>query len=84
MTDHIWPVSISNYNYLIDQPKSAWAWEFLRRNADYRSDAIRTAQSSTIRSSARNGLRITRLLGHQSEAEAWGLCSFRRSGSNNI
>ena len=39
MSAHIWPLSLDSYDYLVGQPKSAWAWEFLRRNARYRADA---------------------------------------------
>jgi Proteobacterial transcriptional regulator-like domain len=83
MSAHIWPLSLDSYDYLVSQPKSAWAWEFLRRNARYRADARQSALLGTIvQSRARNGFCITRLSRRQCEAEAWGLYSFRRSNAN--
>ena len=82
MSAHIWPLSLDSYDYLVGQPKSAWAWEFLRRNARYRADAHRCALGAIVQSRARNGFYITRLSRRQREAEAWGLYSFRRSNAN--
>lgn len=28
-------IKISDYNYLLNMPKEAWAWEFVRRDAEY-------------------------------------------------
>ena len=82
MSAHIWPSSLDDYDYLLGQPKSAWAWEFLRRNARYCADAQRVLLNAIVQSRARNGFRITRLLRRQREAEGWGLYSFRRSNPN--
>ncbi|WP_432431420.1 transcriptional regulator domain-containing protein [Rhodomicrobium vannielii] len=77
MPIHTWPPSLDSYDYLVDQPQSAWAWEFLRRNTRYRAQAEKALQSATNQSPTRMGLRITRLLSPQLEANAWALCSFR-------
>ncbi len=82
MSAHIWPLSLDSYDYLVGQPESAWAWEFLRRNARYRADAHHVAPGTIVQSRARNGFCITRLSQRQREAEAWGLYSFRRSNAN--
>jgi hypothetical protein len=82
MSAHIWPLSLDSYDYLVSQPKSAWAWEFLRRNTRYRADAHENALGATVQSRAGDGFCITRLSRRQREAEAWGLYSFRRSNTN--
>ncbi|WP_432431374.1 transcriptional regulator domain-containing protein [Rhodomicrobium vannielii] len=79
MPIHTWPPSLDSYDYLVGQPQSAWAWEFLRRNSHYRAQAEQALQGAKNPSQTRTGLRITRLLSPQLEANAWALCSFRRS-----
>ena len=79
MSIYAWPLSLDSYNYLVSQPQSAWAWEFLRRNRAYRVQAEKTLQSAIDQSQTTTGIRITRLMSPQPEAEAWALCSFRRS-----
>ena len=32
-----WPVKIADYDYLRAVAEPDWAWEFLRRNRDYRA-----------------------------------------------
>jgi hypothetical protein len=82
MPAHSWPLPLDSYNHLIGQPKSAWAWEFLRRNAAYRAEAQEVVRSTIGQSRIESGLRITRLIGPQREAEAWGLYCFRRPCTN--
>lgn len=77
MSVHTWAPSLDSYDYLVGQPQSAWAWEFLRRNSHYRIHAEDALQNATSGSRTQAGLRITRLLSPQLEAEAWALCSFR-------
>lgn len=54
--------SPSNYHYLEKLDRAEWAWEFLRRNREYRKDFVRILDST-----AREATAI---------AERWGL-SFR-------
>ncbi|MGF1622343.1 MAG: transcriptional regulator domain-containing protein [Rhodomicrobiaceae bacterium] len=74
-----WPLSLDSYDYLVGQPPSAWAWEFLRRNKRYRAQAEKAFQTGINPSHTQHGLRITRLSNPQPEALTWALCSFRRS-----
>ena len=83
MSAHIWPLPLDSYDYLTGQPKSAWAWEFLRRNARYRAQAQEAVPSMTVQSHVGTGLRITRLSGPQREAEVWGLYCFRRPSTSS-
>jgi hypothetical protein len=53
-----------------------WAWEFLRRNADYRSDS-RAATPRTLHCiRLRDGTRLLRLHRRYPRAERWGLYAF--------
>jgi hypothetical protein len=54
--------SPSNYHYLEKLDRAGWAWEFLRRNQEYRKDFVRILDSTAPEATA--------------IAERWGL-SFR-------
>ena len=57
------------YRYLTELDPSGWAWEFLRRNPDYRADAAKAAgQQSAAHSS-------------DGSDRDWGLQSPRELGS---
>lgn len=70
---------LSDYDYVRFLTRSRVAWEYLRRNPDYRRDwhvcapgrpqPIRLNDETVLLRAQRRFLR----------AEAWGLCTFRRS-----
>lgn len=71
---------LDDYAYIRFLTRSRLAWEYLRRNSDYRRDwriaapgqpfYIRMSDDTVLLRARRRFLR----------AEAWGLCTFRRSG----
>jgi hypothetical protein len=77
-----WPPKLAYYDYLCDASNLDWAWEFLRRNPRYQCQykiyqlfAERPVRHVT-------GIHLTRTRRRCHRAEAWELCSFRRSGSH--
>jgi hypothetical protein len=58
-----------------------WAWEYLRRNAGYRADAHLHYRRGVVRHRLGSGTILTRMHARHVGAEAWGLCSFRRSST---
>src|SRR5579872_2941971 len=70
----------ARYDYTKTLSREGWAWEFLRRNPTYRA-ASRDAERSTVATKAEGGLLTIRRQSGTSNAEIWGLCSFRRSRS---
>jgi hypothetical protein len=63
---------------LVSAPKSDWAWEFLRRNAEYRRAAA-GAQCEMVRLDTIDvAVPVFRLNRYQEAAQNWALCSFRR------
>jgi hypothetical protein len=80
-TDRSYPLDA--YEYLRTAATSDWAWEYLRRNPDYQSDALLQNGSGVVRQHLANGALLTRLHAHHLRAEAWGLCCFRRSTTDS-
>jgi len=70
---------LESYEYLRGAPMPDWAWEFLRRNPDYQSDALLGHGRGVVRERLASGVLVTRLHAHDALAERWGLCCFRRS-----
>lgn len=66
--------SVVSYDYLKSLSPDRWAWEFLRRNADFRADA-RARREGDIRQRAAPcaGVRLLRANAAQTLAERWGL-----------
>lgn len=74
------PGSLQTYDYLGSITRPDWAWEGLRRNAAYQ--AAVAAHSSAGNSNTLHlggGALLTRLQEPVRPAEAWALCTFRRS-----
>lgn len=72
-----WPPSPDGYDYLKTAGKPDWAWEYLRRNQDYRSSARSRFSRGCVRVRLSEGPSLTRLRARAPHAEAWGLCCFR-------
>ncbi|MGE0022813.1 MAG: DUF6499 domain-containing protein [Hyphomicrobium sp.] len=74
-----WPPALSQYDYVRVLPKSGWAWELLRRNPDYQREYRLNAGRCEKICQHHTGIVLCRLRRRCRKAEAWGLCSFRRS-----
>lgn len=55
---------------------SDWAWEFLRRNADYRTDWRASVPRRLAHVTLKDGTRLLRLRRRYPRAERWGLYAF--------
>ena len=73
------PLTLDAYNYLATLTPRDWAWEGLRRNRAYQIEALaHIAAGRTINHMTGRAL-LTRMQDHRGPADAWALCSFRRS-----
>ena len=74
------PASLQVYDYLGFLTRRDWAWEGLRRNVAYLAAAFAhlSAGHSNIKH-LEGGALLTRLQEPVRPAEAWALCTFRRS-----
>jgi hypothetical protein len=70
-------VHLHDYEYLRGAAMADWAWEYLRRNPDYRSMALLHHRRGVSRQRLVTGPLLTRLRARHLHAEEWGLCSFR-------
>jgi hypothetical protein len=73
-----WPKPLEAYEHLRTAPMADWAWEYLRRNPDYQSEARIHHRRGVIRLPLATGTTFTRMHARHVRAEAWGLCTFRR------
>ncbi len=62
-------------------PKSDWAWEFLRRNNDYKRDEAPSLGNMIHLGTIGAGAPVFKLRTHEEAAQKWALCSFPRPGS---
>ena len=73
------PVALQAYDYTRLHTRSCWAWEFLRRDANYCSDWLQSRAGHVAPIRLRSDVKVIRIRKRFSRAEAWGLCSFRGS-----
>ncbi len=69
----------SSYDYTQELSPEAWAWEFLRRNSEYRAAWSRQAQRANAELAQRSQAREALSAADTAEAAPWGLVAFRRS-----
>lgn len=70
-----------SYDYTLLLSKPDWAWEFMRRNPDYKTDwSALIRQGSPQSEQAQGSTRIISLRRSHAGAAKWGLIAFRRSG----
>ena len=62
--------------YSRSMPSAAWAWEFLRRNQDYRADYERARKTLPTRQTLETGSVFYIANDAQESARQWGLLSF--------
>jgi len=70
---------LSDYDYVRLLTRSRVAWEYLRRNPDYRSDWRTSAPGRPRPIHLTDDTVLLRARRRFLRAEAWGLCTFRRS-----
>lgn len=70
---------LADYNYVRVLTRSRVAWEYLRRNFEYQSDWRISAPGRPRPLDLTDDTVLLRAQGRFLRAEAWGLCTFRRS-----
>lgn len=68
--------SAGDYAYAKSLSDCDWAWEFLRRNPDYRRDYVASRSRLTKPVILASGIPVWRPRGHQAKAANWGLACF--------
>jgi Family of unknown function (DUF6499) len=71
------PPTIETLQYLMTASKADWAWEYLRRNPEYKRQNETTATPEVV-SCLPNAAKIFRAIDIDARADTWGLCCFRR------
>ena len=69
-------IDLDDYAYTCRLSRSRWAWEFLRRNSEFRQAALRAGGSQISEKPACHGIRLLRPLCDQIDAEKFGLVFF--------
>ena len=72
---------LSDYDHVRLLTRSRVAWEYLRRNPEYRTDWCISAPGRPRPIYLTDGTVLLRARRRFLRAEAWGLYTFRRSGS---
>jgi hypothetical protein len=72
-----WKIDRSNYSYLRELSRPGFAWEFLRRNADYQRDWNIHRTAAPRRNVSREGIEFFLLNRRFWQAERWGLRAFQ-------
>ena len=75
-----WPPPRGAYDYLSLLSWRDWAWEGLRRNPTYQSEARARTFEVSDSTVLKGGALLTRMQERVPPAEAWALWSFRRPG----
>ena len=68
---------LSDYDYIRDLRRPELAWEYLRRNSNYRKDRRCAGADHAPGIRLCNGLLLIRARRRNPSAEAWGLYTFR-------
>ena len=76
-----WPKPLQAYEHLRTATMTDWAWEYLRRNRAYQAEARLHGRRGVVHRPFATGTVFTRMHARHVRAEAWGLCSFRRSNT---
>ena len=70
-------LSLGDYEYIRFLTRSRLAWEYLRRNPDYRAEYRRARPGRPQPITLIDGSVMLRARRRYVRAEAWGLCTFR-------
>lgn len=74
-----WPRPADDYAYILTLSNAELAWEFLRRNPDYRKSYQTNRTVPLARHEHASGTRVWHISEQEEQARAWGLSNFRRS-----
>lgn len=80
-TGTAWTAHIDDYAYLKGADPPSWAWEFLRRNPDYRRDAEVINQPGTMPAMPTSKLVVRQWHNDLEPQRNWGLAFFREPKS---
>ena len=75
---------LKNYDYLWRMSPDRWAWEYLRRNREFKRDAAHLDENQISERVACHNIRILRPRQTQSLAERWGLMMIPDLHANGI
>lgn len=75
---------LKRYNYLWRMSPDRWAWEYLRRNPDFRADAAAVGPDGISERVACHNIRILKPRVSQTLAERWGLIMMPDPEANGI
>jgi hypothetical protein len=78
------PTTFKSYNYMLALTRRDWSWEGLRRNPRYQDEARSQLTSEQPSTRLESGPLLTRMREPSPGAQAWALCSFRRSFTDGI
>lgn len=70
---------LSDYDYVRTLTRSRIAWEYLRRHPDYGRDWRTCIRERPRKFMLKDGTVMLQARRSSRRAEAWGLCTFRRS-----
>ncbi|MFN0190560.1 MAG: DNA -binding domain-containing protein [Aestuariivirga sp.] len=73
-----WARRLDEYAYTRTLDRPGWAWEFLRRNPDYRRDYDENVGKGHRNGGFMNGTQCFHIVGPSVAAEVWGLVAFER------
>jgi hypothetical protein len=76
MSGTAWDRNRKDYAYTRELEGTGWAWEFLRRNADYRDDFRSSKTDDVVVIKHPSGTTLYKLQTPQATAENWGLALF--------
>lgn len=69
-----------DYDFVRSLTRSRIAWEYLRRHPDYRRDWHKYAPERPRPTTLSDRTVLLQARQRSTRADAWGLCTFRRSG----
>jgi len=78
-SDQNWPRPVGDYDYVLTLSEPELAWEFLRRNPDYRRDYHECGTPFAKPRHLPSGAWLWRRHDQETGARRWGLAIFRRS-----
>ena len=76
ISDKQFPIPADDYAYILTLSDAELAWEFLRRNPDYRNAFDALGRPSETLERRETGLNVWHSTGKDEPATAWGLTTF--------
>lgn len=76
--------AILSLEYLMELPRTRWAWEFLRRNPEYVDEHEQHQNGHLLRKISPNGTEFLKLKREEPGAEKWGLLFYADPNDNAL